>query len=111
MDPEIIKRLDALAEKVGATGEYLWRVLVRGEIVAGIVYIGVAVFLGTVALVVLRRLGKMYDGAGSHDRIDIGMGRFITAVLGLAAFLGFGAVGAVMVFSAEASALRTILGR
>ena len=38
MDPEIVKRLDALGEKLGATGEYLWNALVRGCFAAGLMY-------------------------------------------------------------------------
>ena len=35
MDPEIVKRLDALGEKLGATGQYLWDALVRGCFASG----------------------------------------------------------------------------
>lgn len=41
IDPKILERLDALAAKVGATGEHLWRILLvqaRVELVNSIVW-------------------------------------------------------------------------
>ena len=54
MDPEIVKRLDALGEKLGATGQYLWEALVRGCFASGAAWAAcfflLAVIAGKIAL-------------------------------------------------------------
>lgn len=111
MDKEILARLDALAEKLGATGEYLWRALVRGEVVGGVVYIALGAFLGLICgLVAKWTLANRKDA----DSIDSGfwtMGFVFSVLIGTGLFAGFVSQGFLKVYAAEASALRTILGR
>ena len=44
MDPEILKRIDSLGEKLGVAGKYLWEALVRGCFAAGLMW-GIALLI------------------------------------------------------------------
>jgi len=51
---ELLKRLDALADKLGTTGAYLWQVLVRQAVLGGVADSVVAVFLGVAAYLAFK---------------------------------------------------------
>ena len=55
IDPELLKRMDALAAKMGVTAQYLWAVLIRQAYVEGLT--GLALACGMAALVVAGAFG------------------------------------------------------
>lgn len=71
IDPELLKRLDALAAKLGVAAQYLWSVLLRQaqveawkDIVEGSIWAVVAIVSGIMLVTTIRRESKKdgYDG-------------------------------------------------
>lgn len=119
----ILDRLDALAVKLGATGEYLWQALVRGAMVDGATQV-------VMCILVVALIGFAYkraDAAGAEIGMDekdqfrrelASIDR--KAVRVLAAVIAFGGtmialnalrVGLNYLLAPEAAALKTILGQ
>lgn len=111
MDPEIVKRLDALGEKLGATGQYLWDALVRGCFAAGIVW-GIALVVLSVVLgyvnVLFRR--KLSSEKGSPDEEVFLVGFVISALACVVCFLG-GMHHLVDAIAPERAAIKIIFGK
>ncbi len=112
MDPEILKRLDALAEKLGATGAHLWDAAVRyqvgcawGAIIGAVV--SVAVLSGYVRWIMASK-DRRYEVADGH--VGYGM---VLLTLAIAAFIAcVNAVCVVPTFiSPEGAALKSLLGK
>lgn len=79
IDPELLKRLDLLATKIGVTAQYLWDVLMRQGIVEGWVYVGGGIFLLIAVVVALlgarflcRSRTREKENRYSHDKNDSG---------------------------------------
>jgi len=111
IDPEIFKRLDALAAKLGVTAERLWAVLVKQAGVELFVVLLSSLLLGAMAVVCFRLTGWFMRKA--EDRGD---GYGIAAVLsGIACLIlvivtiAFLCEAPTLVMNPEYWALREIL--
>ena len=117
MDPELLKRLDALAEKVGQTGERLFASLVRQEVVAGWTWliVGAALTMTFVGFGLVLRAWAGEEAAQNPKDSDAGSGL-------LAGAMGMWLIAAIFLFtmvpcntirlaSPEAAALKTLLGK
>ena len=112
MDPEILKRLDALAEKVGATGANLWEASVRyqlgcawGAIISA--FIAVLVLAGYVRWIMAseHRRDELADG-----HIGYGFPLLMLCILTLVATIA--AVASIpSLISPEGAALKSLLGK
>ena len=75
MNEKILEALTALANKLGTTAEYLWEVLVKQAVVAGVVSIALAVlFLVSVVLsfiLVKKALRVTTEKLGAEDKVLI----------------------------------------
>lgn len=64
---ELIKRLDALADKLGTTGQYLWTVLVKQAYVVGFTdFIWVGFYIG--AAYALYKAGNYFRETADEER-------------------------------------------
>ena len=111
MDPEVLKRLDALGAKLEVTGRYLWEAAVRREVAEGISAVVAAVFAVITFALYARWLRKDKNRLDAFADGHIGYGFPIV-------FLAIGVVVAVVVAIAfipnlvapEGSALKTLIG-
>lgn len=112
MDPEILKRLDAMAEKFGATGERLWAAMVRYEVgvawaaVVGAV-VAVAAFLFAVRWMRSSedRLDALADGHPGYVVMTV-FGCSLTLIAVVIAICNLPGL-----VSPEAAALKSLLGK
>lgn len=108
--PEVLKRLDVLADKVGETGERLWYVLVEGHRAHGIVSSVTDALLAVVGIVMVSMLTKKpyFDDDGNPTL------RCLTTLFGLIAVAIVFATAPQAVhewIASEYFALREILGK
>jgi cytochrome bd-type quinol oxidase subunit 1 len=114
---EVLKRIDALAAKLGVVAEHLWEVLVRQAAIDGYVHLAWAAVLFVISTVLVTVSYRLYKRAMQNDTND-GPGYGFCAVmfflLGLLCFLG-GSVGNVMnaiseLANPEFAALKLLIG-
>lgn len=116
MNEEILKRLDALAAKLGTTSTYLWSVMVKQAIVTGYVDLGVAIIFVLVGAAAGLMLGLFIRFAKSdkykYDEWPLGCsilaGVVLLLCIGIA--IGFSYSAALELANPQGWALQTILG-
>ena len=89
MDPELLKRIDTLGEKLGATGAYLWEKLVHGEVVVSTIFaVGLGIMAAVVAAIAAfaHRRAVTYQPRNSYD--DAGVGWRVVSFVGLLGAIG-----------------------
>lgn len=111
MNDEMLKRLDALAAKLGTTAEQMWAILVAGEAKMGATYalLGAILFLGmAVACYALFRYG-VRDETGDDVAPACFVGGTVCGGLGL---IGFFVIwyGVLSWIAPEYYAIRYVLG-
>lgn len=108
---ELFKRLDALAEKLGTTGAYLWSVLVRQGVAQGAVDAGTAVALATFATVLMRWVIVNWKAwkADDYDHCAATVLGASVAVVAFLAALSFARDGVVELINPGYYALEKVL--
>ena len=67
MQKELLARLDALAQKFGATGEHLWKILVRQALVEVITDLACAAVFFAVGII-LYKLARFFTRKAKEDK-------------------------------------------
>lgn len=107
MNEELLKRLDLLAVKLGATGQYLWETLVKREFAEGVWSLGM---LGmTVAGIVFlwQKLTK-FGEENPYDKAECAAGKAILVIGGLGLIDLFSNTAVLGLLNPEGQALKTI---
>ena len=115
MSEEILKVIDALTEKLGATGDHLWEILVGQALVSGITDVLICILLITVGVVSLKFVKKKTSGGDAAEWTGEAVG-FAWSVWSISTFIimlmvivsGSGAITAL--FNPEYWALTHIIG-
>lgn len=116
MDPELLKRIDALAEKVGQTGERLFASLVQREAVAGWTWLVISTLtLAVCAFIIIASFrAERAEVAKGADTDDCGVyygGMVISTLIALSLLFLAIPTCIVQIASPEAAALKTLLGK
>ena len=110
---EVFKRIDALAEKLGTTAEYMWPKLVaytQGVAIAELILVG-GMFSATVLIFIISmRTGLSNDWEDTSTRVAAVISGLLSALL-LIAVLGAGPDTIARVFSPEAAAFYKLVGK
>lgn len=111
---ELLKRLDAVAAKLGTTTEYLWKVLVKQGYVEGIaqlVSIPALLLLAYMGYRLSKKLYQMGEDDGWNGPGPVFGSAFLYLGIGAAIFLAMGNAyfGLLQLLNPEYFALRQIL--
>lgn len=114
MDPEILKRIDALAEKVGVAAENLWAAG-RGYVQArGLVYAATFLVVSVVSGLVFGKLvlPALRKAVAEHSMNDVPLGFAAVALFGAAlACLGGAAIWSVDALAPDGALLKMLVGK
>jgi hypothetical protein len=87
---EALKRLDALAEKLGTTAQYLWTVLVKQAYIEGIVgtvlFVLCAIYLG-IGIRLLFKWGRQFPDASYNEETILATKMTVVGVTGAIALI------------------------
>lgn len=110
---EVFKRIDALAEKLGTTAQYMWPKLVaytQGVAIAQIFLVGVGIIIGAVGLYWSVKRGIKEDWDTALEFVGACVFGVLLAFLTIYVFAA-GSVTVAAVISPEAAAFYKMVGR
>lgn len=113
MDPEIVKRLDALGEKLGATGEYLWQALVRGCFASGAAWAACFFLLAIISVKIAMDAKKVLKPVDPRSIALVSASQLVLSIATIAA-IGFtlaSFANLVDALAPERAAIKIIFGK
>jgi small-conductance mechanosensitive channel len=114
---EILKRLDAIAEKLGVAAQHLWSVLVRQAYIESVAQVVTGILLIVAAVVIVRFVKRSYDREmtrqlnglyDSHEAIGQFFG-FVLCSIAIVAGVSVITFGCLGIANPEYYALKEIL--
>lgn len=86
IDPELLKRLDQLAAKLGVAASFLWHALIRQAYINAAENLVVAIILAVAALYLFRLSIVLWNWSDGHPNTnDTGLGAGLVFFVGLVA--------------------------